>query len=111
MADGIDITPSSGDVFADLGLSPADAEEANAKADLVAHVAAALKARALTQVAAAEMLGTDQPTLSKVLRGRLELVSLERLTGWLVRLGYNVTIRVQPVDPGQGQGHLAVAAE
>lgn len=108
MADEIPVTPGSGDVFADLGFSAAEAEEANAKADLIAHVAAAIRARRLTQSAAAALLGTDQPTLSKVLRGRMESISLEKLADWLLRLGFDVTIQVR--HAADARGHLAVAA-
>ncbi len=54
--------------------------------------------KGMTQVQAARLLGTDQPTLSKVLRGRTSSVSLDKLISWLVILGRSVEIRVyEPV--------------
>jgi predicted XRE-type DNA-binding protein len=57
-------------------------------------------AKGMTQVQAARVLGTDQPTLSKVLRGRTASISLDKLVSWLVVLGQSVEIRVfEPGDP------------
>ena len=61
------VTPSSGNVFADLGFKNAD--EMLAKAGLAVRITAAMKARKLTQLAAAGILGIDQPKVSKLVRG------------------------------------------
>ena len=50
-------------------LPPADVL-AGSMAQLIAALAETLKSRGLTQVRAAQLCGTDQPTLSKVLTGR-----------------------------------------
>ncbi len=62
-----------------------------------------IAARDLTQKAAAKVCGTDQPTLSKVLHGRMESVTLGRLTSWLTHLGQDVEITVRPAV-GAGMG-------
>lgn len=87
------ITTSSGNVFADLGL-PAP-EELTYKADLVFALSGLIKNRKMTQVQAAKLCGTDQGTLSKVLRGRLDLVTTDRLIRWIRELGARVQITVQ----------------
>ena len=86
----------SGNVFADLGFSRAEAAELDAKSALIDAIADTIARRKLTQQAAAKICGTDQPTLSKVLRGRMESVTIDRLTGWLTALGRTVEIRVHP---------------
>ena len=58
--------PSSGNVFADLGL--ADAGEHLIKAGLVVRIDRSVRQRKLTQVAAAELMGIDQPKVSAMLR-------------------------------------------
>jgi predicted XRE-type DNA-binding protein len=80
----------SGDVFADLGFAPAVAAALNVKSALASAIAATIRARSLTQQDAAALCGTDQPTLSKVLRGRLESVTIDRLAAWLNALGRKV---------------------
>ena len=76
---------SSGNVFADLGLQ--DADKMLFKAQLAVRIASALKARKLTQVAAAEVLGVDQPKVSKLVRGELYGFSSEQLLRFLIALG------------------------
>ena len=105
----IKVTRSSGNVFRDLGFSEAEAEEAIAKSDLIAAIASTIERRKLTQVDAARLCRTDQPTLSKVLRGRMESVTIDKLTAWLTALGRTVEIRVLP-RVAKTPGHLKVDA-
>ncbi len=44
---------------------------------------------------AAALCGTDQPTLSKVLSGRMTSISMDQLTRWLNALGRSVEIKVK----------------
>ncbi|MFA9199576.1 MAG: helix-turn-helix domain-containing protein [Cypionkella sp.] len=69
-------------------------DHAGARARLVEALQLAMAERGMTQVQAARLLGTDQPTLSKVLRGRTASVSLDKLVSWLLTLGRSVEIRV-----------------
>ena len=61
-----------------LQLGFPDAEEHFLKAELVLRLVKAIKTIGLTQRAAAGRLGTTQPELSKILRGKFSEVSLER---------------------------------
>jgi predicted XRE-type DNA-binding protein len=81
-----------------------------ARADLIAAVAATMAARGLSQVQAARLCLTDQPTLSKVLRGRTESVTLDKLVDWLLALGRHVEIRVGRLDPRQ-EGMLTAVVD
>jgi len=92
MSAKIDVTTSSGNVFADLGL--ANAEELSVKARLVLNLKRIMDLHGLTQKAVAARVGADQPTISKVLRGRLDLVTTDRLLTWLARLDQEVRITV-----------------
>ena len=100
---------SSGNVFADLGFAPAEAAELTVKSALIATIGDTIRERALTQAEAAALCGTDQPTLSKVLRGRMESVTIDRLAAWLNALGRTVEIRVWPYDRAETAGHLVMA--
>jgi predicted XRE-type DNA-binding protein len=94
-SDPIEITPSSGNVFADLGLP--DAEELYTKSLLSIVIARAIRDRGLTQGEAARLLGTTQPKISELVRGRLSGFSIERLFRFLNALGMNVRIHVSEV--------------
>ncbi len=99
----------STNIFKDLGFTDAEAEEALVKSELISAIAATIKERKLTQAEAAKLCGTDQPTLSKVLRGRMESVTIDKLAHWLTALGRNVEIRIGRRVDVRG-GHIAVQA-
>jgi len=96
-------TKSSGNVFADLGFAPAEVQELTAKSVLIEAIADTIAGRELTQATAAKLCRTDQPTLSKVLRGRMESVTIDRLAAWLTALGHSVEIRVGPARARPGR--------
>lgn len=96
---------SSGNVFADLGL--ADAEEHLIKAGLVAKIDRILRQRRLTQTAAAEAMGIDQPKVSAMLAGQFRGYSVERLMRFLVALGQDVEIVVKPKKRGLAELRVA----
>jgi predicted XRE-type DNA-binding protein len=102
-------TESNGNVFADLGFSPAEAAELAAKSALITTIGDTMNKRRLTQVEAARLCGTDQPTLSKILRGRMESVTIDRLAAWLNALVRTVEIRVRPFDRSATAGQLVIA--
>jgi predicted XRE-type DNA-binding protein len=69
----------------------------------------AVQHRKLTQQDAARLCGTDPPTLSKVFRGRMESVTIDRLASWLNPLRQDVEITVKPAPRSRRQGGLRVA--
>jgi len=83
---------SFGNIFADLGLE--NPEELNLRSNLIIELKGIIKSQHLTQREAAEKLSTTQPTLSKVLRGDIDRVSLETLFSWLKVLGKRVEYRI-----------------
>ena len=82
-----------------LGLGFPDAEEHFLKAELVLRLDKAIKTIGLTQRAAAGRLGTTQPELSKILRGKFSEVSLERLMRFLTALGFYIEIKIGATKP------------
>ena len=110
---GTRTTPSSGNVFADIGLP--DAEGLSVKAQLVVNLQRLMRLHKLTQKEVAQRVGSDQPTISKLLHGQLDLVSVEKLLRWHAALGQEVDITIRDRFsrlPGQkdGRGHVAVHA-
>ena len=86
------IHPSSGNVFADLGIRNPD--RYLAKADLAAQILQIVERRRLTQTAAGKLLGINQPKVSTLLNGRLDGFSTDRLIRFLNKLGCDVRITV-----------------
>jgi len=99
----------SGNIFADLGFSPAATAELTVKSRLITTISDTIRERELTQQEAAELCGTDQPTLSKVLRGRMESITIDKLAAWLNALGRTVEIHVRPYDHKGKSGQLVIA--
>jgi predicted XRE-type DNA-binding protein len=100
---------STGNVFQDLGFTPAEADELTAKSMLITAIRETIERRDLTQKEAASFCSTDQPTLSKVLRGRMESITIDKLTAWLTALGRTVEIHVRPYNEKATTGHLVAA--
>jgi predicted XRE-type DNA-binding protein len=100
---------SGGNVFEDIGFTPAQAAELTAKSMLITAIGETIAKLNLTQKEAARRCRTDQPTLSKVLRGRMESVTIDRLAAWLIALGRTVEIHVRPYDAKAKTGHLVTA--
>jgi len=86
------MTPSTGNVFRDVGFSNKEAEHLKVRADLLIDVHRAIGKRGLTQAATAKLLGVHPPRVSDLMRGRIELFSIETLIDMLARLGIGVKI-------------------
>lgn len=87
---------SSGNVFKDLGFR--DADTLLLKAQIVAAIGDLIREQGLTQTAAARKMALKQPDVSRLLDGRVDGFSLERLLGLLVMLGQRVTVESQPAN-------------
>src|SRR5687768_10739393 len=91
------VTPSTGNVFRDLGFSADEAEHLVVRADLLIALQKALTARGLTQAKAAKILHVTQPRVSDLLRGRIDLFSTDSLIDMLARLDVQVRFVVKPL--------------
>jgi predicted XRE-type DNA-binding protein len=87
------IVNSSGNVFIDLGYSPAEAAILQMRADLMSDLRKFIKAKRLTQAKAAEILGVSQSRVSDLIRGKWERFSLEMLITLSTRAGMRVSLR------------------
>ena len=101
----LEMEPGSGNVFADLGLP--DAGEHLIKAGLVVKIDRTIRQRHLTQAAAAQLMGIDQPKVSAMLAGQFRGYSVERLMRFLVALGHDVEIVVKPLKRGSAELRVA----
>jgi len=107
-SEDIPVTVGSGNVFVDIGVP--NPEEALLKAQLASQINQLIQQRGLTQVAAAERLGIDQPKVSALRTGRLRGFSVDRLIQFLTRLGNDVEIIVRPVNQEHGETRVSVVA-
>jgi predicted XRE-type DNA-binding protein len=91
----IRVTPSTGNVFRDLGFSKEESEHLLVRADLLIQVQKAIESRRLKQAEAATLLRVTQPRVSDLLRGRIDLFSTDSLIDMLARLGVEVRLVVK----------------
>jgi predicted XRE-type DNA-binding protein len=101
------VIPSSGNVFADMGLP--DAVELDTKARLGAAICRIVQRRRLTQAQVAGALAVNQPKVSALLHYKLEGFSVERLMRFLVVLGQDIEIVVR-AKPRSRSARIAVKA-
>lgn len=102
----IEIEESSGNVYQDLGLP--NANEMQIKAQLATKIGEIIKARHLTQIQAAEILGLSQPKLSEMLRGRFRGISEAKMMECLSHLGRDIQIVVKSASRSRKEGRIEV---
>jgi predicted XRE-type DNA-binding protein len=102
------VTPSSGNVYADLGFK--NPEEMLLKAQLVRLLSQAIKAKGLNQYQAAEVLGIDQPKVSALVRGRFRGYSLERLFQFLNAFDLDVEVNVRSKPDSRERSHTIIGS-
>ena len=92
----VKLTRSTGDVFRDLGFPPDDALHLKVRSELMLSLQKAIAARGLKQGEAAELLGVTQPRVSDLVRGRIDLFSIDTLIDMLAKLGIRAKVVLQP---------------
>lgn len=90
------ITPSTGNVFEDLGFSNEEAENLKVRSVLMSSIRTIIERETLTQAGAAILFGVTQPRISDLVRGKIELFSIDALVNMLAAAGRHVEISVEP---------------
>ncbi len=89
------IRRSSGNVFRDLGFDREEAEHLKLRSDLMIEIRKVIEARGLTQAAAAALFGVSQPRVSDLVRGKIDLFSIDTLIDMLAHAGVRVSFVVK----------------
>jgi predicted XRE-type DNA-binding protein len=76
--------------------SAAEAASMKLRAQLANEVIEKLRARSLTQSKAATLLGVTQPRISDLMRGRLDLFSLDTLVDMADKVGLRTRLVMSP---------------
>ncbi len=88
------IFDSSGNVFADLDLDPAEAAILQMRAKLMNDLRQYIQSTGLTQMETAKILGIAQSRVSDLMRGKWDKFSLEMLITLEARAGRQVTLEL-----------------
>ena len=87
-------TKSSGNIFLDLGFPPHEASVMLLRAQLAEALRVWMEGEGLTQAQAAKRLGISQPRISEVVRGKVELLSLDYLVGLCAKAEIDVGLKL-----------------
>jgi predicted XRE-type DNA-binding protein len=85
----------SGNVFRDIGFDHAEAENLKLRADLMMRIDEYFRRSGMTQADGSKVLGITQPRLNALLKGRIELFSLDALVTIANRAGLSVRLVVR----------------
>ena len=88
------VTRGSGNVFEDLGFSAEEAENLKVRSALMTSIRRIIEKDRLTQEEAAELFGVSQPRVSDLVRGKIELFSIDGLVNMLAAAGHQVKVSV-----------------
>jgi predicted XRE-type DNA-binding protein len=90
------MTPSTGNVFEDVGFPPHEARRLLLRSQLALAIIQIVEQQKLTQADAAKRFGVTQPRMSDLMRRKLALFSIDSLIMMLSRAGVEVELRLQP---------------
>src|SRR5271156_3882668 len=85
---------TKGDIFDDLGFSPAETLEAKIKADIWQALVQHIEARGFSQAYLVNALKAHQPDVSNLLKGKIARISITKLIQFAGRLNLDARIKV-----------------
>ena len=95
MTEKLKITRSSGNVFHDIGFPQEEAENLKLRSSLMMRIEDYYLKSGATQAATAKALGLTTPRFNALLKGKINLFSLDALVNIAVRAGLRIELRVR----------------
>ena len=103
-------TPADGNVFADIGFPPEEAENLLIRCDLMLDIEEIIEERGLKQKAAARLFGVSQPRISDLKRGKMDAFTIDALVNMLAHAGFRVDVSVRPIRDREDAAAQALEA-
>jgi predicted XRE-type DNA-binding protein len=100
-----------GNIFDALGFSVSEAGTLKVKAEILSAILEYVRAKGYTQRQLVDILDEYQPSVSKLLKGRISQVSIEKLLRYAGRLHLQTSIAVRPMEPQTRRVKAPVAAK
>ena len=94
---GLTITKGSCNIFEDLGFDIHQSQNLLLRSQTMVALVQWFNASGLTQAAAAKTLGVTQPRLNQLLKGKIEIFSLDALVNMATSAGMRVDLNIRPV--------------
>lgn len=93
----IKVTKGSANVFEDLGFDVQESQNLLLRSQTMVALVQWFDGCGLTQTQAAKVLGITQPRLSQLLKGKIELFSLDALVNMATNAGMRVGLTIRPI--------------
>lgn len=91
------ITKGSANIFEDLGFDIQESQNLLLRSQTMIALLNWFNASGLTQAVAAKTLGITQPRLNQLLKGKIEIFSLDALVNMATSAGMRVGLSIRPV--------------
>jgi predicted XRE-type DNA-binding protein len=104
------IVTSSGNVFADLGFDPEEAQHLVLRSELMRAIRKHIEDSGQTQQQAARLFGVTQPRLNMVVKGKINEFSLDALVSMLAKAGMRVEMKVKKAPARKREARQRVSA-
>jgi predicted XRE-type DNA-binding protein len=91
------ITKGSANVFEDLGFDVQESQNLMLRSQTMVALVQWFNTTGQTQAAAAKTLGVTQPRLNQLLKGKIEIFSLDALVNMATSAGMRVGLSIRPV--------------
>ena len=85
---------SSGDVFRDLGFEEEEAYNLRIRSILMSELDEYIRRKGISQAEAAKRIGVTQPRISDLVRGKIDVFSVDMLIAMLSMVGLKVKVHV-----------------
>ena len=89
------IKQGSGNVFADMGFPPEEAQNLILRAELINQIEDYVASSGMTQQQTAKKLGVTQPRLNLLLKGKINEFSIDALVNMAAKAGMQVEMKVK----------------
>ena len=91
------ITKGSANVFEDLGFDVQESQNLLLRSQTMIALVQWFEASGMTQATAAKTLGITQPRFNQLLKGKIEIFSLDALVNMATSAGMRVGLSIRPV--------------
>jgi predicted XRE-type DNA-binding protein len=88
----------SGNVFADMGIAPAEADNLLMRSELMIVIEETIRQNGWTQAHTAKIIGVSQPRIAELFQSRIDLFTLDTLVKYLNKLGKKVILTIRDSD-------------
>ena len=92
------VTPADGNIFADLGFEPEEAENLRVRSRLMIQIIRMIREGGLKQKNAAALFGVSQPRISDLKRGKIEQFTIDSLVNMLGHAGIRIDVSFRAVE-------------